>query len=147
MNDKMDNKIQLIAFCGLYCGECFAYKGKIADLSRDLRKELRQAKCERLAPNIPFKEFRNYKESYECMGALVRLRCKKACRGNGGNPFCTIRKCCRKKEIIGCWECDDIEICKKLDSLKGSHNDAHIKNLRKLKMKGVEEFISGKKYW
>jgi gamma-glutamyltranspeptidase len=34
----------LIAYCGLYCGDCFFYKGEIADLARDLRKKLREAK-------------------------------------------------------------------------------------------------------
>jgi len=43
-----ENK-NLLAYCGLYCGDCFAYKGKIAkgkiaDLARDLRKELRDEK-------------------------------------------------------------------------------------------------------
>ena len=28
----------IIAYCGLHCGDCFAHKGKIADLARDLRK-------------------------------------------------------------------------------------------------------------
>lgn len=30
-----------MAYCGLCCLDCFGYKGKIADLARDLRKELR----------------------------------------------------------------------------------------------------------
>ena len=30
----------LVAYCGLYCGDCPIYKGKIADLARDLRKIL-----------------------------------------------------------------------------------------------------------
>ena len=39
----------LVAYCGLYCGDCFGYKGKIADLARDLRKELRAAKFAKIA--------------------------------------------------------------------------------------------------
>ena len=34
--DKKDKN--LTAYCGLYCGDCFNYKGEIADLARDLRK-------------------------------------------------------------------------------------------------------------
>lgn len=137
----------LIAYCGLYCGDCFGYKGKIADLARDLRKELRQAKFDRAAEGIPFKEFKHYKECYEVLGAMVRLRCKNACRGGGGNPFCKIRKCCQKKGIEGCWECEEFETCKKLDFLKLIHGDAHIKNLRKIKKQGIVKFLEGKKYW
>jgi len=33
----------LIAYCGLYCGDCHGYQGKIPDLARDLRKESRKA--------------------------------------------------------------------------------------------------------
>ena len=137
----------LVAYCGLYCEDCFGYKGKIADLARDLRKELRQAKFDRAAEGIPFKEFKHYKECYEVLGAMVRLRCKNACRGGGGNPFCKIRKCCQKKGIEGCWECEEFETCKKLDFLKLIHGDAHIKNLRKIKKQGIVKFLEGKKYW
>jgi len=58
----------LIAYCGLYCGDCFGYKGKVADLARDLRKELRQAKFEEAVKGIPFKEFQHYNECYEVLG-------------------------------------------------------------------------------
>ena len=51
----------LIAYCGLYCGDCPIYKGKIADLARDLRKELREARfdktAEALSKNSFFKTF------------------------------------------------------------------------------------------
>jgi hypothetical protein len=40
----MSENKNLISYCGLYCGDCYRYKGKIADLARDLRKELRQEK-------------------------------------------------------------------------------------------------------
>lgn len=144
MNKK---KKKLIAYCGLYCGDCFAYKGKIADLARDLRKELRHEKFDIIVKGIPFKAFKNYKECYDVLGALVRLRCKNICRGGGGNPFCKIRKCCQKKNIDGCWECNEFETCKKLDFLKANHGNAHIKNLRKLTKKGIQDFLEGKKDW
>ncbi len=137
----------LIAYCGLYCGECFGHEGKIANLARDLRKELRGARFDKISEAIPFKAFKNYGQCYEVLGALVKLRCKKACRGGGANPACTIRKCCRKKELQGCWECGEFESCKKLDTLETGHGVAHIKNLRKLKKKGVEAFLDGKKLW
>lgn len=147
----MEKKNDLVAFCGLYCGDCFAYKGSVADLSRDLRKELRQSKFDKIAEFLStfsfFEAFKNYKQCYEVLGALVKLRCKKACRGGGGPPFCKIRKCCQKKGFQGCWECDEFGKCEKLDFLKPSHADGHIKNLRMIKKKGVNVFITGKKYW
>lgn len=141
----------LIAYCGLYCGDCFGHKGKVADLARDLRKELRQARFEKTAEFMStfsfFEVFKNYQQCYEVLGALVKLRCKKACKGGGGPPFCKMRKCCQKKGIEGCWECDDFETCEKLDFLVPSHGDAHLKNLRNLKKKGFNDFLKGKKHW
>lgn len=147
----MDNH-NLVAYCGLYCGDCYGYRGKIADLAKDLRKELRAAKFDKMAEVLVeagpfFNVFKNYKTCYEVLGAMVKLRCKKACRGGGGPPFCKIRACCQKKNIEGCWQCNEFESCEKLDFLKPFHKDAHLKNLRKIKKEGVEIFLKGKKYW
>jgi hypothetical protein len=141
----------LIAYCGLYCGDCFSYQGKIADLARDLRKELRKSRFDKTAESLSdlsfFKIFEDYPKCYEVLGTMVKLRCKNACRGGGGNPYCAIRKCSQKKKLEGCWECDEFEDCKKIDFLKTNHGDAHIKNLRKIAKKEVSEFLKGKKYW
>ena len=144
MNDINKN---LVAYCGLYCGDCHGYTGTIADLARDLRKELRKFKFDRVAEVIPFKEFQHYKECYEALGAMVRLRCKKACRGGGGPPFCKIRECCLKNSFEGCWECDQIDDCDKLKFLEPVHKDAHTKNLKNIKKIGVDKWITGKHFW
>jgi len=145
----MNEDKKLIAYCGLYCGDCINYKGEIADLSRDLRKKLRQAKFDRISKGLSkyFKEFKDYEKCYATLGAMVRLRCSRVCRDGGGPPFCNIRKCCEKKNIQGCWECEEFETCTKLDFLKPIHEDAHLKNLKKIKKQGTDKFISGKRYW
>jgi hypothetical protein len=149
--EEMAKNTDLIAYCGLYCGDCIGYKGKVADLARDLRKELRAVKFGKLAEamsDIPFfAAYKHYDECYQVLGAMVKFRCKKSCRGGGGPPFCKMRKCCRKKGIEGCWECGEFETCTELDFLKPIHGDAHIKNLRKLKKSGVDAFLAGTKYW
>lgn len=143
--------VNLIAYCGLYCGDCYNHKGTIANLARDLRKELRAANFEKSAEflsAIPFfKEFKNYQECYTVLGAMVKLRCNKKCRDGGGPPFCKIRKCCQKKELKGCWECEEFETCKNLDFLLPSHGIAHLKNLMLIKKKGATAFIQGKRLW
>lgn len=60
----------LIAYCGLYCGGCINHKGKIADLARDLRKKLREAKFDWVAQGLSkfFKEFNNYEQCYTVLG-------------------------------------------------------------------------------
>jgi len=144
----MDDKI---AYCGLCCLDCHGFQQKIPDLARDLRKELRKTKYKKFADFISQdkfgKAFRDYDKCYEVLGAMVKFRCKNGCKNGGGNPFCKIRKCCRKKGIEGCWECDLFETCEKLDFLKPVHDEGHIKNLRKIKRKGKEEFLKGKRNW
>ena len=141
----------LIAYCGLYCGDCYQYKGKMADLARDLRKEMRQAKfpdrAGKMAAVPYFAAFKNYPQCYELLGTMVRFRCKRACRGGGGPPVCKIRECCRKKGIDGCWQCDDFETCKTMDFLKQFHEDNHIKNMKIIRKSGIDSFLKGKRYW
>ncbi|NMC59372.1 MAG: DUF3795 domain-containing protein [Candidatus Methanofastidiosa archaeon] len=144
-------KEKLIAYCGLYCGDCHGYKGKVADLARDLRKELRESKYKNFADYVGQtsfgKSFQDYDRCYEVLGAMVKFRCKKGCKDGGGNPFCKIRKCCEKKSFSGCWECGEFENCEKLKFLEGVHGNAHLKNIRIIKKKGTKEFIKGKRYW
>jgi hypothetical protein len=45
----MAKKADLIGYCGLYCGDCSGYTQTVADLSRDLRKELRRNRFDKMA--------------------------------------------------------------------------------------------------
>jgi len=141
----------LIAYCGLYCGDYHGFSGKILDLARDLRKELRASRYDKFAEFISTfsfgKDFGNYEECYQVLGAMVKFRCRRGCRDGGGSPFCKIRKCAQKKDIEGCWLCEMFESCKKLDFLIPVHGDAHIKNLRAIKQKGKDAFLQGKRLW
>jgi hypothetical protein len=130
----MNEEANLMAYCGLDCAACFSHKGEIADMARDLRKKLREEKFDKIAPGFSkyFKAFQDYSVCYEVLGAMVRLRCGRACRGGGGNPSCKIRICCRKKGIDGCWECEEFKTCQKMDFLKPIHGDENLKNLIKL---------------
>jgi len=148
MNKKEED---LIAYCGLFCGDCHGYNGKIPDLARDLRKELRENRYDLFANFISTfsfgKDFKYFDECYKVLGAMVKFRCRKGCRDGGGSPFCKIRKCSQKNGFNGCWECIDFETCKELKFLENVHGEAHIKNLRKINKKGKKEFISDKPLW
>ena len=149
--EKKVNDAKLIAYCGLYCGDCHGFTGKIPDLARDLRKELRDIHYDKFASFISTfsfgKDFTNYDECYKVLGAMVKFRCKKGCRNGGGSPFCKIRKCNQKKGFEGCWECSDFLDCKELKFLENVHGDAHIKNLKFIKKKGKNDFVNGKTLW
>ena len=150
----MDEKEKLLTFCGLYCGDCPGFQGRISDLARDLRRELRTSKiwiCDKFAEFISSESANDvsayYRELYNTLGMMVAFRCKKICKNGGGVSFCTIRDCCQKKGINGCWECKGFEDCEKLNCLTLVHGDAHLKNLRIIKKRGTKEFINGKRYW
>lgn len=146
-----EDKTNLIAYCGLYCGQCHGYTGIIPDLARDLRKELRHMKYDKFATFISTysfgKDFKNYDECYKVLGAMVKFRCKKGCRNGGGSPFCKIRKCVEKKDLDGCWECNEFSDCEKLSFLENVHGDAHLKNIRTIKKNGKQAFIDNKPLW
>lgn len=74
----MSGNIDSIAYCGLYCSECLNYKGKIADLARDLRKELRDYRFEKTAETLSavsfFRVFEKYNDCYEVLGGMYKQR-------------------------------------------------------------------------
>lgn len=145
----MENE-ELVTYCGLYCGDCFGYQGKIASLAGELHKELKNANFKKNADyfaTMPFfKEFKNYDSFVELLKTLNGLTCK-GCKNGGGPPFCEIRKCCGDKDIAGCWKCNEFKSCEKLNFLNATHEDAHIKNLGIIKEKGMEKFINEDRYW
>lgn len=48
MDEKGVDK-ELLAYCGLYCGDCFGHRQKIPDLAEDLKKELDECNFKRNA--------------------------------------------------------------------------------------------------
>ena len=143
--------LNVVAYCGLCCLDCHGYSGKIADLARDLRRELRSAHYDKFAESIsayPFAQaFKKYPDCYELLGEIEKFRCEKGCRNGGGPPFCEIRKCCQDKSISGCWECGQYRQCNKLDFLNAVHGDGHRKNLALIEKKGVSQFMKGERDW
>ncbi len=140
------DNIKMTAYCGLYCSDCAFNTGTIPDLARDLRKELRRVRFDKVAEVIPFLEADAYRETYDFLGNLVKLRCK-GCKVSGRSQFCHIAQCAVKNGFEGCWECGEFAGCSKLDFLVPVHGDAHVKNLRKIKKAGVEAWVAGGPLW
>ena len=80
----------LIAYCGLYCGDCHGFSGKIPDLARDLRKELRASRHDKFAGFISTfsfgKDFKEYEACYKVLGVMMKFRCRKGCRNGAVLP-------------------------------------------------------------
>lgn len=146
----MNEKEELISFCGLYCDDCFFYKGKIASLAEELDSELKDADFKKTADvfaQLPFsKAFENYGNFEEILNALKNVTCV-GCRERQGQYNCEISECCNQKQIIGCWECEEFPTCTKLDFLQKTHGNAVLRNLDILKEKGVDVFLCGERYW
>ena len=147
----MAKEEKLIAYCGIYCGDCFGCNSRISKLAKVLIKELDQAKFEKTAIELSelkfFKVLEDYPQCNEILGILAKLQCKEACRGGGGSAYCDIRNCCQKKELEGCWMCGDFEGCKPLKTLNDRDGGAHLKNLKILAEMGTKYFLENKKYW
>lgn len=144
-------KANLVCYCGLYCGDCFAYTGKIPNLAKELKEELTKAKYDKFAQLLSQidlgKDFKNYDAFLKVLGLIDQFRCEKSCRNGGGSPFCEIRRCCQEKKIEGCWVCSDFENCKKLEPLGVTHGDGYKKNIHEIKSKGMEAFVEGTRVW
>ena len=139
----------MLAYCGLYCGDCAGYLGEIAHTAKNLMKVLEKFKFDRTAKCLFSEELRDYDKFCEMLGFMTSLKCEQICREReDSGTSCKIRKCCRERGFYACYECDDFEICEKLKSLEGLHGDSCVKNLKAIKEMGLEAWvIRGKRLW
>jgi len=147
----MKARKDLLAYCGLYCGDCLGYTGVIADVAKNLMMVLNKYKFDRTVKCVLSKELKDYDKFYEMLAFMTGLKCPKICRERGeySGTSCKIRKCCRDKGFYSCYECNDFEICDKLKTfMEGLHADSCVKNLKAIKEMGLEAWIiRGKRLW
>jgi len=126
-------KTETLGYCGARCPKCFAYRKNVSEAAKALRRELRAEKLKESWKEFPFlADYASFKKSLD---GLAMLRCSKMCRGGGGNPWCKIRRCARKRELAGCWECGEAGECSKL-------LPAYRPNLEKIRQRGLAKFLS-----
>lgn len=144
----MDNK-KLLAYCGLYCGDCAGYSGEIAEAAKIFKNRLTKYKFERTAKHLFSKPLKDYNKFVKMLDFITDLKCSTICRDREeGETTCTIRKCCIEKKYYACHECSDFETCDKLQTMVGLHRDSCVKNLKTIKEMGVEKWIAeAKHYW
>jgi hypothetical protein len=140
---------ELLACCGLYCGDCAGYSGEITEAAAELREKIHKYKFAQTAKNLFPKELKDYDKLYKMLGFMTTLKCPKTCREKTADEAsCEIRKCSFAKGFYACHECGDFESCDKLESLSGLHGESHIKNLRAIREMGIENWITqGKRLW
>ena len=147
---KVDD-LALIGYCGLYCGDCFWYTGKVARLAGELSKEIRSSGYDgyaRYVSHFPtgsgLKDFDRFQQ---VLAVMQEPGCTKACRDGGCDPKCSFRRCCRAHGYEGCWQCKRFEKCPGLAGLKQIHGDGYLKNLRILRRRGPAAFALGPRFW
>lgn len=128
----------LVGCCGIYCGACFACRGEVSERARELREQLKEEKFNKIA--TAFEWIGDYGEFRKWLSWLVRLKCE-GCGAGGGNPFCQIRKCCRKLGFASCAECERMP-CKKLEWITRRYRKWNLKNLERIRKVGVERWLS-----
>jgi len=147
---KMENRKELLAYCGLYCGDCLGYTGLLARRAKSLFTVLEKHQFDRTAKVVFPKELKDYHRFHQMLGFMTGLKCPKICRDRKDDEAsCEIRKCCIDKGFYACYECDDLETCDKLKTfMQGLHFDSCVRNLKAIKKMGLDVWIKkGEKHW
>jgi hypothetical protein len=144
-------KKELLAYCGIYCGDCLGHTGVIADAAEDFKCVLEKYEFEKSVKYILSNQLKNYDKIFDKIVFMASLRCPIVCRERtDDNVDCEIRKCCRSKGFFACYQCDNFKNCEKLKSMEGLHYKVMIKNLKEIKERGLEKWIKKGKahhYW
>jgi len=70
----------------------------------------------------------------EKLNFLIGKKCHIFCRDRQGKSPCEIKNCCLAKNLLGCWKCEKLENCSKL-------NPQFLKNCQKINKLGINKFI------
>jgi hypothetical protein len=138
----------LTAYCGLYCGDCIRYQSRASELADELLKEIEKTKFTEYAKikQAHKKELEDFGTFVSLLKAISEIKCEIRCRlGDGGcGGKCEIIECVNSKGLEGCWDCVEFERCDKFDFLKPYHADAPLKNVRKIKELGIENWAKSR---
>jgi hypothetical protein len=140
---------QLLAYCGLYCGDCAGHSGEIADSAQDLINVLERYEFHRTARYLFPEQISDYDGFQETLAFMAELTCPKVCRERADDQTsCETKACCIERGFHACYECTDFEACAKLASLEALHGDACVTNLKAIREMGLKAWIaSGQRLW
>ena len=129
----------LIGYCGLYCGACGIFQGKIKQAVENLQEVIGVYGFDKMMPELAKWEpsLQHYPEFEKVMGGLVTLfgQCP-ACAGGGGDPTCAVRECCKQKGHTICIQCGEMDDCKTLERYPWAR-----KQLQKIEAVGFDNWV------
>lgn len=134
---------KLVGYCGIYCGGCGMYKGRIiAKVADDLKELIEAHKYPEWVPkfggiDFKFGEFQKglayfTKEESGCY-------CQEPCKEGGGVPGCEIRECAKKHGVEICFRCNDYP-CRYLFQFLRKHLEI-AEEYERFKRLSMEEWI------
>lgn len=140
----MDDELwRLVAYCGLYCGECGTYRGKFFRMLAEELKELIEAYDHPdWVPKFGGIDF-DYEEFLKGLKYYTKLEsgcfnenpCKEGCQV----PRCKIKPCAKERGVEVCFECKDFP-CKNFSRFLENHPD-HIKEYEEFMRLGRNEWL------
>jgi hypothetical protein len=132
------NPKNLAGHCGLYCGACGIYQGRIKQAVENLRKIIGYYGFDKIIAELAKWEpaFQHYTEFENVLDGLVKIfgECL-GCVAGGGNPNCAFRGCCKNKAYVTCAECATMNTCEKLQSYPLDK-----KELRRIRSMGIDKW-------
>ena len=139
----------LLAYCGLFCGDCAGYTGDIASAAAELADSLDRYQFQRTATVMFPEQVGDYDALRGTLAFLTELKCPATCRERSADDTdCQILACCVERGFPACYQCDAFESCSKLASLEALHGDSCIRNLRSIREMGLETWLAeGQRFW
>lgn len=130
-----ENPLQLVAYCGLYCGLC-ANRNRIPKRAKLLKETLHDEGMDSWYKYIPSMK-NTFPTFWKFLEKLMNMNC--TCRTGGGPPDCKIRECAKKKEVDTCPLCSEYP-CRLIESL-AEHYVAAIQDGKRLKKTGLKMWV------
>ena len=139
----MTSKKSLLAYCGMYCGDCLGYTGVIADAASDFKAVLDKYKFRQSAECILPEQLPDFNKFEERLAFMTGLRCPQVCRERQDDTIdCAVRKCCIERGYFACHECEDMETCEKLPAYGGGlHYESWMMNLKAIRDIGLDKWL------
>lgn len=130
--------LKLVTYCGLYCDLC-AQRGRIPRQANVLRESMVKGGYEFWGKELP-----EFNEFWKFLADLCdpEKSCP-GCRQEGGPPFCSIRKCARKRKVDICVFCEDYP-CKRVLAIAKGYPTL-IADGKRMQEIGIEAWIQEQK--
>jgi len=139
------NPRNLVGYCGLYCGACGIYQGKIRQAVENLRKIIKAYGFDKYVSELAKWDpaFQHYDKFEKVLDGFSKMfgECTDCLHG-GGDPNCKIRECCKQRGYRTCAECNEMEKCEHLKRYPQAL--ASLREIRAIGMDKWAEKMQGK---